>query len=143
MRLESLQSQLAALGDVEAAYTNALTAKEEWVRAHDPQVARRLEEIATERGQLAAEDHEALEAYNAGVTAHQHLADAVRLLESARSWSTWDTFGGGGMITDMVKYDKLDQVHDQLREADAALRAFSASWPTCTSPRSLPSTSES
>ena len=123
--LESLESQLAALGDVEAAYTAALAAKEEWVRGHDPQVARRLEEIAAERGRVAAEDHEAVEAYDAGVTAHRHLADAAQLLDSARSWSTWDTFGGGGLITDMVKYDKLDQVRDELRRADAALRAFS------------------
>ncbi len=123
--LESLESQLAALGDVEAAYTAALNAKEEWVRGHDPQVAQRLEEIAAERGRVAAEDHEAVEAYDAGVTAHRHLADAAQLLDSARSWSTWDTFGGGGLITDMVKYDKLDQVHDELRRADAALRAFS------------------
>jgi hypothetical protein len=47
------------------------------------------------------------------------------LLERARSWSTWDTFGGGGMFSDMMKYDRLDEVGHVLRDADLALERFS------------------
>jgi hypothetical protein len=120
-----LTAQLEALGDVDAAYTAALAAKEEWAVAHAPDVAARITELSTRRGVLLAEDAEAREAHAAGVEALQLLGEADRLLASAGSWATWDTFGGGGMLTDMMKYDKLDQVGRVLRAADIALSRFS------------------
>jgi len=120
-----LTAQLRALGDVQAAYAAALTAKEEWAVAHDTEVAARITELATRRGVLLAEDAEAREAHAAGLQALELLGQADQLLSSAGSWATWDTFGGGGMLTDMMKYDKLDQVGRVLRAADVALGRFS------------------
>jgi hypothetical protein len=119
----SLQSQLDDLGEVDRAFEAALAAKEQ--SAEDPELARRLGDVAQRRGVLVAEDKEAREAHAAGLVARQLLLEAHRLLGSARSWSTWDTFGGGGLLTDMMKYDKLDRVAGTLREADHALAAFS------------------
>ena len=123
--VEAVRSQLEALGDVDRAYAEALAAKEVWVSAHDPAAAQGLSEVAERHGVLLAEDQEGREAYDAGVTARAHLLQARQLLGSAQSWSTWDTFGGGGLFTDLMKYDKLDQVGDALRRADHALNAFS------------------
>jgi hypothetical protein len=81
--------------------------------------------VAERKGVLLAEDQEAREAHAAGLVARQLLVDAHDLLGSARSWSTWDTFGGGGLLTDMMKYDKLDRVAQTLRQADHALGIFS------------------
>lgn len=120
----SLQAQRAALGDVARAHTGALAAKEAWLRTHGRSESARLEAIAVERGTLGAEETESREAYDAGVAAHGHLSRAASTLDSARSWSSWDTFGGGGLLTDMMKYDRLDDVGRELREAEAALRAF-------------------
>ena len=113
--VEALQVRLDALGDVEAAYDAALAAKEDWAVTHDPELARLLR----------AEARAAREAHPAGTRARAHLLDAHRLLGSASSWSAWDTFGGGGLFTDMMKYDQLDKVGEALRRADAALGAFS------------------
>ena len=123
--VETAQSQLDALGDVEQAYADALTAKEQWAATHDPVLAQGLAEVTERRGVLLAEDQEGREAYDVGVSARAHLLWARRLLAGAQSWSTWDTFGGGGLFTDLMKYDKLDQVGDALRRADLALGAFS------------------
>jgi hypothetical protein len=122
--VEALQVRLEALGDVEAAYASALAAKERWAATHDPELTRLLTEIAERRALLLAEDREAREAHAAGTRARDHLLEAHHRLGSASSWSTWDTFGGGGMFTDLMKYDQLDQVGDALRRADAALGAF-------------------
>ncbi len=124
--VESLRAQRQALGNVAEAYDAALDAKEQWLRSHDDATGEQLARIATESGQLAAEDRESAEAFNAGVTAHHHLADAANMLASARSWSTWDTVGGGELFTDAVKYDKLDTVGRDLQQAEAALRLFTA-----------------
>jgi hypothetical protein len=122
--VSSLQTQLASLGDTEEQYAEALAGKESWTQVHDPATATRLDEIAHRRGELAAEDREAREAFAAGTAAQQHLSSAARLLDSARSWSAWDTFGGGDFISSMVKHQRLDSVADELRRADAALQSF-------------------
>ncbi|CAN5451867.1 hypothetical protein BH10ACT10_BH10ACT10_10800 [soil metagenome] len=123
--VEAAQAQLDLLGDVDRAFADALAAKEEWAARHDLAVGRDLMELAERRGVLTAEDQEGREAFDAGVAARTHLLHARQLLGSAQSWSTWDTFGGGGLVTDLMKYDKLDQVGDALRRADHALGAFS------------------
>jgi hypothetical protein len=123
--VEALQERLDALGGVETAYASALAAKEDWAASHDPELTQRLTRIAEARALLLAEDREAREAHEAGVRARDQLREAHRLLGDAASWSAWDTFGGGGVFTDMMKYDKLDQVAAALHRADAALGAFS------------------
>lgn len=122
--VDALRAQLEGLGDVDARYDAALAAKDEWVRTSSSPTAQQLADIAHRRGQLAAEDQEAREAHAAGLAARDLLTHAQQLLASARSWSTWDTFGGGGMLTDMAKYDKLDQATAVLRQADIAAGAF-------------------
>lgn len=124
--LAAARARLEELGDTEAAYVAALSAKESWVQAHAPAQAARLTEIAERRGVLEAEDREAREADDAGVTAHRRLAGALQQLSSAGAWSTWDTFGGGGLITDMVKRSKMDAAVDELRDAELSLRRFAA-----------------
>ncbi len=122
---DSVQARLNDLGDVEGRYARALTAKEEWVAANGGVTAAALAEIAERRGMLLAQDKEAREAFAAGAAARDLLTHAQELLGSAQSWSTWDTFGGGGLLSDMAKYDKIDQATEVLRRADLALTSFS------------------
>lgn len=121
----SLEAQLRQLGDVEADYDAALKAKEQWLLSTGAPNATELARVAEERGALLAEDTEAREAHAAGLAARDLLLHAQQLLGNAQSWSTWDTFGGGGLFSDMMKYDKLDQVTAVLRQADQALDRFS------------------
>ncbi|MFL6106867.1 MAG: hypothetical protein ACJ72D_18485 [Marmoricola sp.] len=124
--LAAARARLDELGDTGAAYVAALAEKESWVRVHAPAQAARLTEIAERRGVLEAEDREAREADDAGVAAHQQLAEALQQLSSAGAWSTWDTFGGGGLVTDLVKRSKMDAAVDELRDAERSLRKFAA-----------------
>ena len=122
---DAFAEQLRALGDVEGRYTEALAAKAEWVRGHDHAVGNQLDVLAGQLGRLQAEDHELAEAHAAGVRARERLLHADDLLGRAGGWSNWDTFGGGGMVTDMMKYGRIDEATAQLRQADEALRRFS------------------
>ena len=67
--VEAAQAQLDALGDVDQAYADALTAKEQWAATHDPLLAQGLAEVTERRGVLLAEDQEGREAYDVGVSA--------------------------------------------------------------------------
>lgn len=126
--LAAATARLEELGDTEATYVAALAAKETWALSHSPDHAARLSEIAERRGVLEAESRESREADDAGVTAHQKLTEALTQLSSAGAWSTWDTFGGGGLITDLVKRSKMDAAVDELRDAELSLRTFASEF---------------
>ena len=122
---EAVEARLADLGDVDAAHERAVVAKEAWITRSGHETAAPLARIAERRGELLAVDEEAREAHRAGVAAADLLVHASELLGSAQSWSTWDTFGGGGLVTDLVKYAQVDRAQELLRRADEALQAFS------------------
>lgn len=130
-RLEQAKAEVAAarsrldeLGDTDAAYRAALASKEEWSRTHSPALAAELAGVAERRALLEAEQRETKEADDAGATAYRLLLGVSKSLGSAESWSAWDTFMGGGLVTDMVKHSRMDDARLQLREVDRALRAF-------------------
>ena len=120
--LEEVEASVRALGDPAARYEHALAEKQLLLVESETGPSGELVEIATRLGELAAEGVELDEADQAGQEAHAQLDEAVRLLGNARSWSTWDTFGGGGLLTDLAKYDRMDRAAATLREADRRLR---------------------
>jgi hypothetical protein len=122
--VEALQARLDALGDVESELAEAMAERETWAAQHATEQGRLLADLSRRRGELIAEDRESRQAFDVGQTARAHLQEALGLLASARSWSSWDTFGGGGFFSDMMKYDKLDQVAVVMRRADSSLARF-------------------
>lgn len=122
--LEDLDGQLDRLGDVDAAWERALAARETELERAGGEAGRRLSEVAERRGELGALAEENTEAAQAGRDAERLLGQALDELGGARSWAAWDTFGGGGMLSDMMKYDRLDRVTALVRDADVALGRF-------------------
>lgn len=120
----ALETRIAELGDVESRFSLAMARKEVWLSDSGSGSAQELATIAHRRGVLAALDREAREAHAAGRAAHELLAQAASLLGRAGTWSAVDTVGGG-MLTDMMKYDNVDRATEALRRADVALSRFS------------------
>ncbi len=124
--VEQLSGRLAELGDTGLALERAYAAKERWLQENDGPGAARLLEIDGMRGQLTAELKELKEASSAGQRALKDLRSAAEQLDSARSWSAYDTWFDGGFIASLVKDGKLDGVAVTLRSADTDLKRFSA-----------------
>ena len=120
--VELLRARLAELGDVDARRTEALAAKEAFLVRTGAPGGDELAAASDRLGVLRSERTELEEADRAGREAHGHLEAAVALLEKASSWSSWDTFGGGGLLTDSIKYDRMDQASAALGAADRSLR---------------------
>ncbi|WP_193609728.1 hypothetical protein [Nocardioides lijunqiniae] len=132
-RLAQVEAELAtvraarqALGDVRTRREQALEAKERLLREADTQAGTELAGLADRLGFVRSHLTELREASAAAEGAAHRLAAAADLLSRAGDWATYDTFLGGGMLTDAVKYDRMDQAQQRLREADAALRHLSA-----------------
>lgn len=120
---ESLEQRVAAYGDLDARRTELMAQREAEVQADPAHADRaaRLTDLAGEVGELRARSVQVEEADAAGREAHAVLQRTAQHLGSAGSWSTYDTFLGGGMLSSMAKHDQLDQAAALMRQADAAL----------------------
>jgi hypothetical protein len=120
---ESLEQRIAAYGDLEARRDQLVRRREAEVHADPAHADRsaRLTELAGRVGELRARGVQVEEADAAGREAHAVLQQTAQHLGSAGSWSTYDTFFGGGIVSSMVKHDKLDRAAALMRQADAAL----------------------
>ncbi|MFD2795124.1 hypothetical protein ACFS27_16320 [Promicromonospora vindobonensis] len=120
----AVRAALDGLGDVAARRAAALAAKEAWVVAAGADGAAELGRLATEVGTGRGELTELREVLGAAGSASSALAGAWHHLDSAGSWATYDTFGGG-FYADMMKRQKMDQAVGLMRTADESLRALS------------------
>jgi len=104
---------------------NKLNAKKKgYLQIHEPEQAKKLEQLAHEEivtKQLIVEMKEAEEA---GETALTMLGQAAASLHSANGFSTWDAFLGGGLIATHLKHDALNQSENYLHDAQMALQRF-------------------
>ncbi len=118
---DAVRERLDRLAGAGRAYAAALDAKERYLHEHGDPRAVRLLELADERGRLAAESRELAEARHAADEAAQALSRAHASLGSASSWSTYDTFFGGGMISSAIKHSRLDDAAAAAAHADRCL----------------------
>lgn len=99
--------------------------KKLWLAQHAPQLAEKLTGIAEQQTlckQLTKEIQEAIDAGNAALSA---LTDAGFALHEADSYSTWDTFLGGGFMATAMKHEKLEMTNSYIHSAQMALQRFS------------------
>ena len=109
------------LEDAEARYEAALEAVAgSGGDVDDAHAAAAVEELARRR-----ELREVEQACAAGRSALQGLVAARQKLDSADSWSAWDTFGGGGLVSSAFKHERLDETRQLLRRAGELLAHFS------------------
>lgn len=55
----------------------------------------------------------------------ERLGRAIDKLDSAGGWSTWDLLGGG-LVSDMMKYSRLDEAQEQIEALRGDLRRYQA-----------------
>jgi hypothetical protein len=119
------EAELRALGDVERRRRDAMAAMEEWLQSSGSPAGAELTRLSERAAATHAERIEVREALEAGAAAAQSLAAAQQVLGSADGWATYDPFFGGGMLTDMVKYDRMDEAQRLLHLADQSVRRLS------------------
>lgn len=119
--LDAARGARSELGDVVAKREAALAAVEHWHRRTGTPESRELTELALHLGTTRAQLNEVGEALEAAKQAQAALVEAEIMLGKARDWAGYDTFFGGGLIADTMKYDRVRAAEDLLRAADRAL----------------------
>ena len=123
--VQRAEAELAELGDVTSRRERALAAKEEWLTSTAGEAGAQLTRLAQDLASTRSAANEVREAVAAAELAAGGLERARRTLASAGDWATYDTFFGGGMFSDMMKYQRMDEAQRLLHDADRALRNLS------------------
>lgn len=98
--------------------------KEQWIYKNNEVDADRLERLYEEKTRVITFIREVEEALLEGKRARAALRRALELLDSAKGYSTWDTFFGGGIIATAVKHSRLNESEDAIHDAQLALKRF-------------------
>jgi len=120
--IDKYEKELADLSGCEAEYAEALSRKAQQLR----DAGRKPHELIQLEQQLARlEDRrsEIKQAISAGEHASALAHEAEEKLSSAEDWGTWDLIGGG-LISDLIKHDRLDSAQDLVDRLQSALRRF-------------------
>ncbi|MEK3954991.1 hypothetical protein [Psychrobacillus sp. FSL K6-1464] len=98
--------------------------KEGWIYGNKQVEAARLDELYDQKTFLTSSSREITEAISAGHEAKIALRRALKSLEGAKDYSTWDTFLGGGLIATSLKHSKLDESENAIHAAQRYLQNF-------------------
>jgi len=118
------QARLDALASAPQEYESALSRKESYLRDIADPRGEVLLRLAEERGRLTGDNREIREAIAAADGARQALEQVRAKLGSAASWSTYDTWFGGGMLGSAMKHSRMDEAAAAAAHADRCLAAL-------------------
>lgn len=91
----------------------------------DPDVRTALYRLTNQQVETNEMLIEYREAIAAGETARTAISKTLKHLDSAKGWSTYDTFFGGGLIATAMKHDAIDASERKMHELQSALERFS------------------
>ncbi|WP_215144633.1 hypothetical protein [Exiguobacterium qingdaonense] len=118
-----LQEKLEAYEDIDTKWESFLESKEASL-SNDPVVRRELHRLTNQQAKTNELLIEYREAIVAGKAARATIAKTLKHLDSAKGWSTYDTFFGGGLIATAMKHDALNASEQTMHELQSALERF-------------------
>lgn len=109
---------------LQSSWQQLMDEKKQWLKENSPENYAVIESLYTRKTEIKTMLKEIDEAQSAGTTAKSLLSSAIDQLASAKSFSTWDTFLGGGMIVTAMKHNAIDESEDTIHRAQMALQRF-------------------
>lgn len=122
--LDALRNEKMELRGSEERYKSALAERVEELRRQGGEAGEQMARMEEQKGELRRQEREIGEAESAGKNALSIAESILDSLDSAQSWSTWDLFGGGGLVTDLIKHGHLDDAQDKVENLQIALDRF-------------------
>ena len=121
--LARLEARLKGLSGCEQRYQDALMERFREIKETNSPAAQELMESESRVVELKLRRREIREAIQAGKKALKQTEAVLESLDSARGWSTMDLIGGG-VWSDLAKYDHLDEAQEQVEQLQVDLRRF-------------------
>lgn len=119
-----LQSERTDLRNCESRFNDLFKKKYEMLIEKDKQSAERISELEKKISLYKANLKEISEAIFAGKSVIHSIDRVSKSLHSAESWGKWDIWGGGGLITNLVKHSHIDDAKYGASEVQRLLNRF-------------------
>jgi hypothetical protein len=119
--MSQCELEIAEITECEVLYEARLKEKEDALKLNGGSLGKMILELESQVGYLDQQETETKEAVQAGRKALQTVNQLLEALDSADGWSTWDLLGGG-LLTDIDKYEDLDRVQDLAEKLQKQLR---------------------
>lgn len=117
------EAELRADQGCEARFQQVLEEKREALKLGNSAAAERIIALEERMAELQSRLRELEEARSAGEDVRRRLDQVLASLGSAENWGTWDVIGGG-LLTDMMKYSRLDEAQHSMEQMQSALRRY-------------------
>lgn len=121
--LGRMEAQLKELSGCDRRYQEALVARMQEIKATNSPAAQELVESETRVMAMKLRQKEIREAVQAGQAALETARQMQESLDDAEGWSTIDLMGGS-ILTDLAKYEHLDQAQELAEQLQMELRRF-------------------
>lgn len=121
--LGRMKARLNELSGCDRRYQEALVARMQAIKATNSPAAQELVESETRVMAIKLRQKEIQEAIQAGKAALETARQMQESLDDAEGWSTIDLMGGG-ILSDLAKYEHLDQAQEMAEHLQMDLRRF-------------------
>lgn len=122
--IQNTKKLLANYADCERKYVELKAEKKEAIKKSGSHEAEHILEIEEEILILENRLKEIREAYVVGSEALRISDEIINSLKKAKGLGTWDTFGGGGLITDIAKRSNLNTAERLVGDLQRKLRKY-------------------
>ena len=123
--IKECEMEIAVLTGCDEQYEASLKAKEETLKRAGGEAATKILKLEQSICYEEQQEKEIQEAIGAGKRALATVEEVLKTLDSAEGWSTWDMLGGG-LLTDMAKYEDLDRVQELVERLQKQLHRLKA-----------------
>ena len=118
------EESVKSLEGCEVVYERAFEERLKEVRLANTPETETLLRIEGQMYELECQKREISEALSAGRQALSTVDAILDDLDDAGGWAAWDTFGGGGLLSDIMKHDHLDEAQTKINKLQIELRNF-------------------
>jgi len=123
--IQRREAQLRRLQGCEERYDQILKYKAAEMRSSGSSAGQEMLRLEREIARLSSRQKELREAIAAGEAALNCADTVLEKLDSAHGWAVWDVMGGG-VLTDMAKYSRLDEAQRFTEQLQILLGRFKA-----------------
>lgn len=121
--ISAAEAELARLSGCEQRYDAAIERRAAELKASGSPLGARLRELESRMAALERSARETDEAIAAGRAAAEASSEVIGSLSSASTWSTFDVFSDS-VLTDMMKYSRINDAQYAMERLRSALRRF-------------------
>lgn len=123
-QIKTIEAKVTEIKNTTTEYNDLIDKKKELIANQETEIGDQLRSLMDDFEKLQTQSKETAEAIDAGRHAKRKLQEAIKTLQSAYNWGTYDAFSRGGIISHAIKYDRIEKAQSILSSVRIYMRRF-------------------